>query len=214
MAPSNRKWLYGLSGDTGPLKIGIAQNIEKRLASYKTQNPTIQVRFKFNCPRIITQAAEEALRGQFRPRLTHGREWFRVSPREMLNAVKVELIRQEHPPIWTRQSKSRPNTTVLCINEGRKILELADIEIGDGYNYTVDREEYIASGKGVRSVVYRRVYSNWHVKLRLRDWDGAPKWHQVNFKTNDAARKYLDKLVFQRLFGKIKSMRHWKQRRW
>jgi len=78
---------------SGPhCKIGISDNVQKRLTAYNTHNPSYEVVRVFECERGLSREIESAVRREFADRTAGGgREWFTVESRELEQAVEQRL---------------------------------------------------------------------------------------------------------------------------
>lgn len=87
-----RTTLYVL-GDDGPLiKVGIAQNLEKRLAQFRLGNPRIRVLAFRTMPAALDRQIERLVHEALAQH-AHGREWFTCSSKEALAVAKPILER-------------------------------------------------------------------------------------------------------------------------
>ena len=100
MQPDRPVYIYIISeSSNGPVKIGYAQDCEKRLSAIRVGHPDpygyLWVCFKIEFPNVeAARFAEWALHDQFEPRNIHG-EWFNLTEEEAIAGTITTLRAHE-----------------------------------------------------------------------------------------------------------------------
>ena len=99
----SRCWIYVIGPNKGAQKIGITNDINGRLRSYKTHSSeSIKVHFKQNCPRWKARRIEREVHVVLKDKRVHG-EWFDVSPQEAIYEVTQMMLDFEQPRVLIDQ---------------------------------------------------------------------------------------------------------------
>lgn len=107
-------------------KIGITTNLDKRMASYTTHNPTSQLYKKYQCSFEESRQVEIAIKHIFKNQKLIGsaKEWFEVSADEMDNYVSILLKKPSKNE--TRPSMHGVRLTNDANDIKEKIISLLD----------------------------------------------------------------------------------------
>ncbi|ONU47771.1 hypothetical protein A8E62_32145 [Burkholderia cenocepacia] len=89
MDKKNKSHLYILT-DGGSTKIGITEDLDKRMRAYNTHNPNYRQYRVFDCDIQEAKRIEAAVKSYYKDKLSgSSKEWFQVPPEQILEMVTV-----------------------------------------------------------------------------------------------------------------------------
>ena len=94
-------FIYVISAEdgTGYQKIGFSQNVEKRLSSIQTGNPTrLKVHYTQEVPKEKVRLLEKKIHQTIKHNKVSG-EWFDLTPEEAIAEVEFAMIRWSEDPL-------------------------------------------------------------------------------------------------------------------